>query len=78
MSQDKFYEVICELRNRDEASPCSIARNINSDFRTVKDILKKGEALKILKCEDNIIAGRKYSACSLTPEYKKLFKKMRR
>ena len=72
MTRDKFYEVVCELRDEKRVSPCRIARDIGSDFRTVKSILDKGKKLNIIKCEEKTIAGRTYSECSLTLAYEEI------
>lgn len=74
LSVKKLTEVVKFLEKEGKASPNKIATEVGSDRRTVKNVLSEGMKLKIIKCETLEVGGRKYSVCSLTPEYQKMTK----
>ena len=70
-SIDKFPELV-QLLRRKECSPTKIAREINSDKRTVNKMLEVGNKLNITVCKSLRIDKREYKACTLSPEFKKI------
>ncbi len=77
MSAKKLTKVVNFLEKEGKASPNRLATEVRSDRRTIKDVLKEGTDLGIIQCKTLEVGGRKYSACSLTPEYQKIIKKVK-
>jgi len=74
MSVEKLSKLVKILEKEGKATPNKIATEIGSDRRTIQKVLNVATDLGIAKCETLEIGGRKYSACSLTPEYQKVLK----
>lgn len=72
----KLPEMI-EFLKKEEATPNRIAKELNSDRRTVEKMLDSTTEMKIVGCRSMEISGRKYRVCGLTPEYKKILKEVK-
>lgn len=74
MSVKKLTKVVKLLEKEGNTSPNRIATKVGSDRRTIKTMLKEATDLGMVQCRTLDVGGRKYSACSLTPEYQKILK----
>jgi len=72
LSVKKLPEVVRILEREGRATPNKIATELGSDRRTIQKILKSASELGIAQCEILKVGGRKYSACSLTPQFQKI------
>jgi predicted transcriptional regulator len=74
MSAEKLSKLVRILDKEQKATPNKIATEIGSDRRTTQKLLNTATDLGIAKCKVFEIGTRKYSECSLTPEYQKILK----
>ena len=72
MSIEKLSKLVKVLEKEGRVSPTRLANEVGSDRRTIKKVLKVASDLGITSCENLEIGGRKYSACSLTHDYRKI------
>ena len=74
MSAEKLAKLVKVLGQTGKATPNKIAKNISSDGRTTHKLLAAAKDLGLVQCKTVEVGGRKYSECSLTPEFSKLQK----
>lgn len=75
MSVEKMLRVIEVLSNESPVSRNRIAIATRSDRRTIEKVIRVGSEMGIIKCETVEIGARRYSSCSLDPDYIEMLRK---